>query len=112
MYIWIYSLCFCLGSLTLQADDNSSSSNQQQQAQAAIQQLIQVDEQIENLIKQKVQLKEEIAAHTERGSTGILPGVGRRQSREIGELMQEMQGLNQQIMSLEEKRSQILLALD
>lgn len=111
MYMWICSLCFCFASFALHADDGSSSTKQQQ-AQAAIQQLIQVDEQIENLIKQKVQLKEEIAAHSERAETGILPGVERRQRREIGDLMQEMQTINQQIMALEEKRSQILLALD
>jgi predicted nucleic acid-binding Zn-ribbon protein len=110
MRIWIYSFCFCFGFLALQADE--SSSNNAAAAQAAYQQLVSVDEQIENLVKQKLQLKEEIAAHTERGSTALLPGAGRRQDREIEELMQQMQTLNQQMMSLEEKRSQILLALD
>lgn len=86
-------------------------SSQQQAMQEAYQQFIQVDEQIENLVKQKLQLKAKVAEHMERGSTGLLPGVGRRQSAEAGDLSQQIQALSQQITQLEEKRSDLLLSL-
>ena len=79
--------------------------------QQAYETFVAIDRQIEALIQEKLQLKEEIAEHLERGSTGLLPGVGRRQSREAGMDMQKMQELNQQLGELEGKRSDLLARL-
>ena len=90
------------------ADD---ASNQQLAMKAQFEQLIQLDEKIENLQKQKLQYKAEIAQHLERGSTGILPGVGRRQARAAEEVMQDVQNINQQIQQLEQQRQAVMMAL-
>jgi hypothetical protein len=104
-------LCACLFASLFAFYVHGDSSSEQQAMQAAYQQFVQVDEQIENLLKQKLQLKAEAAQHMERGSTGVLPGVGRRQSREVEGIMQQIQSLSQQITELEEKRGTILLGL-
>jgi transposase len=85
--------------------------NQQEEMKAQLQKLIKLDEQIENLEKQKLQEKAEVAKHLERGSTGILPGVGRRQSREAEEGMQNVKNLNQKIEQLNQERSEVISAL-
>jgi predicted nucleic acid-binding Zn-ribbon protein len=87
--------------------DNSSQEIMRQQ----FERLVEIDKQIEGLTKQKLEYKAEIAQHLERGSTGILPGVGRRQSREVESLMQDIQNTNQQIVGLEKQRQDIMMAL-
>ncbi|MBX9923067.1 MAG: hypothetical protein K2Y01_03055 [Rhabdochlamydiaceae bacterium] len=96
---------FCLTSV-MHADQSSQEIMKEQ-----YQRLVQLDQQIENLTKQKLEYKAEIAKHLERGSTGILPGVGRRQSREVESLMQDVQNTNQQILQLEQQRQAVMLAL-
>lgn len=96
---------FCLTSI-IYADND-----QQQIMKEQFQKLVEIDQKIEGLVKQKLQYKGEIAQHLERGSTGILPGVGRRQSREVESLMQNVQDTNQQIMQLEQERQALMLAL-
>ena len=75
------------------------------------QRLVELDQKIEHLTKQKLEYKAEIAQHLQRGSTGILPGVGRRQSREVEGLMQDVQNTNQQILQLEQQRQSVMMAL-
>ncbi len=101
---------FCL-SLFANIGYADGSSNQQEEMKAQLQKLIKLDEQIENMEKQKLQEKAEIAKHLERGSTGILPGVGRRQSREAEEGMQNVKNLNQKIDQLNQERSEVIMAL-
>ncbi len=90
------------------ADDSSV---QQEAMKASLQKLIKLDEQIENLEKEKLQEKAAIAKHLERGSTGILPGVGRRQAREAEEGLQNIQQLNGQIDKLNQEREQVIADL-
>ena len=90
--------------------DNYPEQNQQVMKEQ-FEKLVQLDQQIESLTKQKLEYKAEIARHLERGSTGLLPGVGRRQSREVEELMQKIQNTNQQIVQLEQQRQSVMMAL-
>lgn len=90
------------------ADDSSS---QGQAMKAQLEQLITLDKQIENLQKQKLEDKAEIAQHLERGSVGLLPGNGRRQARRAEEAMQDVQNINQQIQQLEQQRQAVMMAL-
>lgn len=85
--------------------------NQKNAAQMQLQQLIEVDKQIENLEKQKLEAKADMAKDIEHGSLGLLPREGRRASRQAGKEMQEIQDLNQQLQQLEAKRQSILLSL-
>jgi len=103
-------LFFTLISSTFAYSDNGNGNNSDptQAIKMQMQQLVEIDRQIEGLVEQRLKLKAEIAAHLERGSTGLLPGVGRRQSREAGSEMQDMQGINQQIEQLEMKRQAIM----
>ena len=87
------------------------SSVQQEAMKASFQKLIQLDEQIENLEKEKLQEKAALAKHLERGSTGILPGVGRRQAREAEEGLQNIQKLNDQIDKLNQERQEVVTDL-
>ena len=89
-------------------DDSSS---QQDAMKASFQKLIQLDEQIENLEKAKLQQKASMAEHLKRGSTGILPGVGRRQAREAEESLQNVNSLNEQIDKLNAQRQEVVNAL-
>jgi iron-sulfur cluster repair protein YtfE (RIC family) len=84
---------------------------QQQAMQQAYEKLVQIDGQIESLVKQKLQLKAEVAQHMERENTSIRPRVDRRQEMQIQELSQQIQALSQEIAELDEKRSTILLSL-
>lgn len=101
--------CFGLSCMCLAFADNASSAGQVMQQK--YQQLIEVDEQIENVVKERMQLQVEAAEHMERGDTAILPGVERRQSDAVSELAQQIQAYNQQLQALESKRSQILLSM-
>ena len=100
--------CFALIASVGYADDGS---DQVDALKAQLEKLVQLDEKIENLEKQKLQEKAEIAKHLERGSTGILPGVGRRQSREDEEGMKKVKDLNEQIEKLNQERQEVIMAL-
>ncbi len=86
-------------------------STQADAMKAQLEQLVSLDRQIEELQKQKLEYKAEIAQHLERGSVGILPGNGRRQSRRTEADMQDVQNLNTQIEQLEQQRQTVLRAL-
>ncbi|MBS0627370.1 MAG: hypothetical protein JSS09_04080 [Verrucomicrobia bacterium] len=83
----------------------------EQMVQMKLQQLTEVDEQIENLVKQRVQLKMQAAQDVARGADSILPREARREDRSAEEVMQQIQGLNQQIEQLQAQREEILSAL-
>ncbi len=103
-----FLLCFPIFCLTsvIYADQSSQEAMKEQ-----FQKLVEIDQKIEGLTKQKLEYKAEIAKHLERGSTGLLPGVGRRQSREVEGLMQDVQNTNQQILQLEQQRQSVMMAL-
>lgn len=104
-FLWISS---CVFSFTIGVYGDPS---QQQAMQQAYENFVQIDRQIESLVKQKLQLKAEVAEHMEREDASIRPRVERRQNAQIGELSQQIQSLSQRISELEEKRSTILLSL-
>ncbi len=108
MKTFITLIAFALFTSLSYADD---SSGKQQAMKDQLENLIKLDKQIENLQKQKLEDKAEVAQHLERGSVGILPGTGRRQSRRAEKSMEEVQDLNQQIEALEEQRQTVLRAL-
>ncbi len=91
----------------LYADDSA----QAQMLKSQLEQLVTLDRQIEELEKQKLEYKAEIAQHLERGSVGILPGNGRRQARRTEEAMQDVQNLNSQLQQLEQQRQSVIMAL-
>lgn len=84
---------------------------QAQAMQQQLQKLVELDQQIQNLEKQKIKYKMEAAQDLERGSMGLLPGVGRRSSRRAEDAMQNVQQLNEQIQQLEMQRQNVLMAL-
>ena len=84
----------------------------QEMIQMKLQQLTQVDEQIETLVKQRVQLKAEAAQEVAHGADSILPRQARREDRSAEQTMQQVQALTQQIEQLEAERQQILSALE
>jgi seryl-tRNA synthetase len=86
-------------------------SAKEQQVKELIQNLIDVDEKIENLVKKRAQLQGEAAADLERGSESILPRAAKRTEREIAGLQGQIQQMNQELQELESKREQILLGL-
>jgi len=100
-------LILSLITATLHADDSA----QGQALKGQLEQLVIIDRQIEELQKQKLEYKEEIARHLERGSVGILPGNGRRQARRTEDAMQDVQNLNSQIRQLEQQRQSVMMAL-
>ncbi len=83
----------------------------QEMIQMKLQQLTQIDEQIENLVKQRVQLKAEAAQDVAHGADSILPRQARREDRSAEQVEQQIQALSQQIEQLEAQRQQILMAL-
>lgn len=100
-------LLLCGASSSLYSDE----AQMQQMVQMKLQQLTEIDEQIENLVKQRVQLKMQAAKDVARGADSILPREARREDRSAEETMQQIQGLNQQIQQLEAQREEILSAL-
>lgn len=76
-----------------------------------LEQLVQVDRQIETLQKTKLEHKQEMAEDLQRGSVGILPRAGRRESREAASEMQSINQINQQLQELELQRQNLLRAL-
>ena len=101
-------MSWCLFSFGIKAYSDPSP---QQAIQQAYEELVQIDAQIENLLKQKLQLKAEIAQHRQREETSLRPRVERRQNEQIENLSQQIQSLSQQISELDGKRSTILLNL-
>lgn len=100
--------CLC-GLMTFTyADDDSTNQNA---AQMQLQQLIEVDKQIENLTKQKLEAKADMAKDIKHGSMGVLPRAGKRASRQAGQEMEKIQDLSKQLQQLEAKRQSILLSL-
>ena len=89
------------------ADDSS----QAQILKGQLEQLVILDRQIEELQKQKLEDKAEIAQHLQRGSVGVLPGNGRRQARRTEDAMQDVQNLNNQLQQLEQQRQSVIMAL-
>ncbi len=102
----ILALFLCLGTSAVYADNSKK-----QQVKELIQNLINVDEKIENLVKERAKLQGEAAAAMERGSDSILPRSGKRAEREIEGLQGQIQQMNQELQELESKREQILLGL-
>jgi uncharacterized protein YdcH (DUF465 family) len=92
---------------TIYADDSAEA----QALKGQLEQLVIIDRQIEELQKQKLEYKAEVAQHLERGSVGILPGNGRRQARRTEDAMQDVQNLNSQIQQLEQQRQSVMMAL-
>ncbi|MBP9842144.1 MAG: hypothetical protein KBC64_06960 [Simkaniaceae bacterium] len=86
--------------------------DQQQAMQQIYEEFVQIDARIERLVKQKLQLKAQVAQHKEREETSIRPRVDRRQNMQIEELSQQIQELSQQISTLDAKRSSLLTTLD
>ncbi len=75
--------------------------SQQQAIQQAYEEFVQIDAQIESLVKQKLQLKAEVAQHMEREETSIRPRVDRRQNEQIEGLSQQIQSLSLQFSELD-----------
>ena len=105
-YLILFSLMFGFGS-----QGYSDVSESQLSIQSKLEQLVELDNQIEALQKQKAQLKEEAEAHLERGGTALLPGAARRNDREGAEDLKEIQALNEQIEMLETQRRELQLEL-
>jgi hypothetical protein len=84
----------------------------QQAIQKSYEEFVQINAQIEALLKQKLQLKAELAQHRERENMSVRPRVDRRQNMQIEELSQQIQSLSQQISTLDAKRSSLLISLD
>ncbi|MBM3197785.1 MAG: hypothetical protein FJZ58_00830 [Chlamydiae bacterium] len=101
----LLSLLICTG--TLLADDSSM----QQQMEQKYQMLVNLDEQIEGIVKQMLQLEGQIAQHMQREETAIRPMVDLRQQEAIAGLKQQLQGLGAQLQQLEGQRSALLLTL-
>ncbi|MES2199786.1 MAG: hypothetical protein V4489_06425 [Chlamydiota bacterium] len=87
------------------------SSPTQEMIQTKLEQLTQVDEQIEKLVKQRVQLKAEAAKDVARGANSVLPRQARREDRSAEQVSEQVQALSQQIQQLEAQRQEILMAL-
>jgi hypothetical protein len=102
-----YLLVLSFVTSAIHADD----STQAQILKGQLEQLVILDRQIEELQKQKLEDKAEIAQHLERGSVGILPGNGRRQARRTEEAMQDVQNINSQLQQLEQQRQSVIMAL-
>lgn len=104
------SLFLCTAASSIYADTGNS--EQQQAIEMKLQQLTQVDEQIENLVKKRVQLKAQAQQEMQAASEHPLP-FGRRIERGSAEdTMQQVQALSEQIQQLESEREQILLSLE
>lgn len=101
-------VCLSIFSLAIKTYGDAA---QQQAMQQSYETLVQLDAQIEGLVKQKLQLKVEVAQHMERESTTIRPRIDRRQNTQIEGLSQQIQALSQQITELDTKRSSVLLSL-
>jgi flagellar biosynthesis chaperone FliJ len=102
-----YLLIFSFFAILSYADDSA----QAQALKGQLEQLVTLDRQIEELEKQKLEYKAEIAQHLERGSVGILPGEGRRQARRTEDAMQDVQNINSQLQQLEQQRQSVIMAL-
>lgn len=102
----------CLFLFGIGTSTYADSSATQEMIQSKLTQLEQVDRQIEGLVKQRVQLKAEVAADIERGANSILPREARRSDRSAEETAQQVQSLNQQIEGLEAQRQAILSSLE
>ncbi len=102
----VFLLCtLCVFSLARAYADQTSQ-------QELYQEFVQIDAQIESLLKQKLGLKAELAQHVQREQESIRPRVDRRQDAAIEDLSQQIQSLSLQIEELDEKRSNILLRLE
>ena len=98
--LFLGTFCFVVGA---HADQSKQDAIKQ-----AYQEFVQIDAQIENLVKQKLQLEGEVAQHTEREDSTLRPRVERRQSQQVQQLSQQIEALSQQIIELDKKRSSIL----
>lgn len=72
---------------------------------------VQIDAKIEALLKQKLELKAEMAQHLGREETAIRPRVEMRQNEEIEALSHQIQTISYELAQLEQKRSSILITL-
>jgi len=102
-----FSLCLGM-SCILSAQDPTAT---QQIMQQQFQELIQLDAQIEGLIKQRLELQQQLIEHKERQETAIRPRVDLRQEDAISTIIQEIQACDQKIQMLQEQRTQVLINL-
>lgn len=101
------SLFLCVFSLAF-ADDSSK----EQEMQQAYTEFVQLDAQIEGLLKQKMDIEGEIAQHVQREESSPRPRVDRRQGQEIQGLVQQLETTVMEITKLDQKRALILQNLN
>ena len=82
-----------------------------QMIEQKLQQLTEVDEKIEGLVKKRIQLKVEASEEVEHGADSILPREARREDRSAEGLEQQIQSITQELEQLEAERQAILTAL-